>query len=377
VTIEFLHPWFLALLPLALLPSWRLWWRSRRAQHAVSHADVGDARAAGRSFASRFRALPVVLRMLAMALVFLSIARPVKANEQTKVRVEGIAIQLVLDRSGSMRAMDFKIQNEQTDRLTAIKGVARDFILGTANVVAGGELKGRTNDLIGLISFSRYADGLCPLTLDHDHLVKSLDSIDFATRDEDGTAIGEGLALSVERLKDVRVRALDDDGSNRAPSEEATVKSRVIILLTDGANTAGDIEPRDAAKLARSYGIRVYTIGVGTQGFAPFPGQGIFGERIMQTVPVVIDEALLKQIADETGGKYFRATDTASLASIYAEIDGLERTETESRRYLEYADFAVESVEVGSVRLPPILGVALVLIVADLLLALTRFRTLT
>ena len=276
-----------------------------------------------------------------------------------------------------MRALDFSLRGKQTDRLEAIKAVARDFVLGGSAVVASGELKGRPNDLVGLATFCRFADGLCPLTLDHDHLIQSLEKVQFAARDEDGTAIGDGLALGVERLKDVRVRAFDLNDPTTPTGDGTTVKSRVIILLTDGENTAGDIEPIDAAKLAQSYGIRVYTIGVGTNGFAPLPIEDPFGGRFIQQVPVTIDEPLLRSVAEQTGGKYFRATDTASLSSIYAEIDRLERTETESRRYLEYADFAVESVRLGSVRLPPILGVALLLVTLDLLLIATRFRSLT
>ncbi len=369
--LTILQPWFLLLLPLAALP----WWRHRRARGAVAHSDLGDAMRAGASLATRLRFLPPLLRSLAIFLVILSLARPVKADEQTRVRVEGIAIQMLVDRSGSMRALDFTLRGEQTDRLTAIKSVANEFVAGGSALSS--KLGGRPNDLIGLVTFCRYADGVCPLTLDHDHLIAALKRAQFATQDEDGTAIGDAIALGVERLKDVRVRAFDLNDPTTPTGDGTTVKSRVIILLTDGENTAGDIEPIDAAKLAQSYGIRVYTIGVGTNGFAPLPIEDPFGGRFIQQVPVTIDEPLLRSVAEQTGGKYFRATDTASLSSIYAEIDRLERTETESRRYLEYADFAVESVRLGSVRLPPILGVALLLVTLDLLLIATRFRSLT
>lgn len=371
MTIGLLQPWFLLLLPAALLP----WWTARRQRGAVAHADLADAHSAGASLAARLRFLPTLLRSLAVALVILSIARPVKANEQTQVRVEGIAIQMVVDRSGSMRALDFSLRGKQADRLSAIKAVARDFIVGGGSAGSAGDLGGRPNDLIGLTTFCSFADGICPLTLDHDYLVESLEQVTFAGRGEDGTAIGDGLALAVERLKDVRVRAKELNDAN-APQEGTIVKSRAIILLTDGENTAGDIEPRDAAKLAQSYGIRVYTIGVGTNGVAPIPSQDFFGRQVMDYQQVAIDEPLLKEIATGTGGRYFRATDTASLSAIYAEIDRLERTETESRRYLEYADFAVESVSLGRLRLPPILGVALLLVALDLALAATRFRRL-
>ncbi len=359
MTFTFLQPWFLALLPLALLP----WWRHRH-RPSIAHSDVSGAAAAGGSFLSRFRFLPTFLRSLAVAIVVLCIARPVKADEQTKVRVEGIAIQMLVDRSGSMRALDFSLNGRQSNRLDAIKAVANDFVDG------GKRLGGRPNDLIGLVSFARFADGVCPLTLDHDHLLASLGKIDFAGENEDGTAIGEALALGVERLKDVRVRG---DG---AGDDATKVKSRVMILLTDGENTAGDIDPAEAAELARTFEIKVYTIGVGTKGFAPMPMRDrMFGDFV-QNVPVSIDEDLLRRIAATTGGKYFRATDTASLESVYAEIDRLERTETEARRYLEYSDFAVESVDLGRWTIPPLLAIAFLLLAVDILLASTRFRSL-
>jgi Ca-activated chloride channel homolog len=371
MTILLLEPWWLLLLPLALLPLWR----HRRAQVRVGHADLGPAQAAGVSLAARLRWIPPLARSLAVFLLIVAIARPVKADEQTRVRVEGIAIQMLVDRSGSMRALDFTLRGAQVDRLTAIKSVARAFVLGDeTDEAATRSLGGRPNDLVGLVTFARYADGISPLTLDHDHLVAALDRVQFAGNDEDGTAIGDALALGVERLKDVRVRGEGDAQSGDAGT---IVRSRVLILLTDGENTAGDIDPDDAAKLAETFGIRIYTIGVGTNGFAPLPIDDPFAGRFIQRVPVTIDEALLRRIAERTGGAYFRATDTASLASIYAEIDRLERTETESRRYLSYADFAVESVDIGPFSLPPILAGALLLLAFELLLVATRFRSLT
>ncbi|MDZ4754557.1 MAG: VWA domain-containing protein [Phycisphaerae bacterium] len=365
MTLTFLAPWFLLLLPLAILP----WWRRRRDRlhSSIAHSSIELAANTGTSLATRLRFLPVLLRSLGIALIVTSIARPVKADEQTRVRVEGIAIQMLIDRSGSMRALDFSLRGQQTNRLTAIKSVAHAFVAGD------GALTGRMNDLIGLVSFARYADGISPLTLDHDHVLSALDKIEFASENEDGTAIGDAVALGVERLKDVRMRGDSADGG----AETTPVKSRVMILLTDGENTAGDIDPTEAAELARTFNIKVYTIGVGTKGMAPMPMRDrIFGDYVHQ-VPVTIDEELLRRIAEITGGKYFRATDTESLQSIYGEIDRLERTETEARRYLEYSDLAVEPVTLGSVTIPPILSIAFLLIVLDLILASTRFRSLT
>jgi Ca-activated chloride channel family protein len=361
--ISLAAPWMLALLPLAALAA--------VAAFATPRLRVSDAdrvAATGRGLTARLRPVVPVLRVLAVALLAVCLARPIKANEQTRVLVDGIAIGLVVDRSGSMEAMDFTIGGEPATRLAALKQVVRDF-------VSGGEgLPGRPNDLVGLVTFSRFADSICPLTLDHEHLLAALDAVRLAaTRDEDGTAIGEGLALGVERLKEVGGQA-----AGTAPRREPTrppVKSRILILLTDGENNAGEIDPLAAAELAKAYGIRIYTIGMGTRGMAPFPARDPFGNRVMTRVEVSIDEDLLTAIADATGGKYFRATDSRSLAAIYAEIDRLEKTETEQRRYLQWTDLAVTGVRLGDLDLPPLLSIVAILLAAELILASTRFRS--
>ncbi|MFO0828958.1 MAG: VWA domain-containing protein [Phycisphaerales bacterium] len=374
MTYTLLHPWFLLLLPLALLPLARLrMWNRRRA--TVGHPDAALLVAAGSSIWTGIAWLPIALRTAAIALVVISLARPVKADSQTRVRVEGIAIQLVLDRSSSMLAMDFSINGEQVDRLTALKAVVRDFVLGDGT--GSTDLHGRPNDMVGVVSFAKFADSICPLTLDHDHLLAGVRQLAVArTAQEDGTAIGDGVALGVERLKDISARN-DPSSSASADDNAPKVKSRVMILLTDGENNSGDIDPLAAAELAQAYGIKLYTIGVGTRGRAPFPVTDVFGRTFLDRIEVSIDEDLLKRMAETTGGRYFRATDTDSLRSIYAEIDRLERTETESRRYLQFADFAVEPLRVGGVTVPPFLAVAFVLLFLDLFLASTRLRTLT
>ncbi|MBL9147442.1 MAG: VWA domain-containing protein [Phycisphaerae bacterium] len=362
-----LHPWLLILLPIALLP-----WLSRH-RPSVSHPDGGLVSASGVSWAARLRWLPTLLRSLALAFVVVSLARPVKSDSHTNVNVEGVAIQLVVDRSSSMLALDFSLNGEPVDRLTALKAVVRDFVEGS------GSLEGRTNDLVGVVSFARFADSNCPLTLDHDYLLEGMRQLSVA-RDvrEDGTAIGDGVALGVERLKDVTARKGGEaDESERPVGSSPTVKSRVMILLTDGENNAGDIDPIAAAELAQAYGIKLYTIGVGTRGVAPYPETDAFGRTYYIKVPVTIDEELLTKMAESTGGKYFRATNTDSLRAIYAEIDSLERSKTEARRYLEYADFAVEPMRFAGMTIPPLLLVAFLFLGFELLCVSTRWRTLT
>jgi Ca-activated chloride channel family protein len=353
------------LLPLALLP----WWpHLRRRPAALVHSDGSLAAEAARaSLASRLRWILPLVRSAVLALLVVALARPVKTDEETRIRTEGIAIMLVVDRSSSMLAMDFTIGGVRVDRLAALKAVVRDFVRG------GDGLPGRPNDLIGAVSFARFADGIAPLTLDHDHVLAALAQVSVANRrEEDGTAIGDAVALGVERLRDVAVRS-DGEEDGRSTT---TVKSRVLILLTDGENNAGDIDPRAAAELARTFGVRIHTIGVGTRGEAPFPFQDPFGNRVVRLVPVTIDEDLLRAMAETTGGQYFRATDSASLRAIYEAIDALEKTETERSSFVRYAELAVRPLRLGGWLVPPLVAAALVALLLEQTLAATRFRTL-
>lgn len=249
----------------------------------------------------RLRHLPFILRMAGLALIIVALARPQSTSKGENVYSEGIDIVLALDISGSMLAEDF-----QPNRIEAAKNVAQDFI------------SGRTNDRIGLVIFSGESFTQCPLTVDYD-VLKTLIRPLKSGMIEDGTAIGLGLANAVNRLR------------------ESKAKSKVIILLTDGVNNRGEIDPITAAQIAQSYGIRVYTVGVGTIGEAPYPVQTPFGIRY-QMVPVEIDEKVLKQVAEMTDGKYFRATDNKKLRSIYQEIDRLEKTRIEVRSYRRYTE---------------------------------------
>jgi Ca-activated chloride channel family protein len=343
----------LLLLPLAVLPWWRL--LDGRMRGRVEFSSIGLLAACTGSLWVRLRFLPTLLRSLAILLLVACLARPGKADEQTRVFVEGIAIELVVDRSGSMRALDFTIGGRSVDRLTAVKRVVEEFVAG------GDGLPGRPSDLIGLVAFARHADTLCPLTLDHQHLLAALAAVRMPDEpSEDGTAIGDALAMSVERMRDLEDRR--------------EIKSRIVILLTDGESNAGAIEPLMAAEIARAYGVKVYTIGVGTRGFAKVPYQ-VMGRTILRDEPVSIDEETLRQVAAVTGGEYFRATDTDSLRRIYETIDSLERTRTEQRRYRQFRDFATEPFRLGGVALPPLLLLPLLLLAGDLLLSATRLRS--
>jgi Ca-activated chloride channel family protein len=274
----------------------------------------------------RFRHLPAVLRLLALALVIVALARPQTTSEGENVSTEGIDIVLVTDVSGSMLAEDFK-----PNRIEAAKAVADDFV------------DGRPNDRIGFVVFAGESFTQCPLTLDH-AVLKNLIAGVKSGLIEDGTAIGMGLATAVSRLKD------------------SQSKSKVIILLTDGVNNKGLIDPMTAAGIASTFGIRVYTVGVGTVGMAPYPVQTPLGTQY-RNVPVEIDEDLLKKIADQTGGKYFRATDNDKLKQIYSEIDRLEKTKievTQFRRHRE--DFYTPGFLAGF------------LLLGEIMLSLTLFR---
>jgi len=236
----------------------------------------------------RIRHLPFVLRLITIALVIVILARPQSVNSWEESQSQGIDIVLALDISGSMLSEDL-----QPNRLEAAKKVAAEFITD------------RPNDKIGLVVFSGESFTQCPLTTDHRILLNQLRDVDFGII-EDGTAIGLGLANSVNRLTNSKS------------------KSKVVILLTDGTNNRGQIAPLTAADLARTQGIRVYTIGVGTKGMAPTPVQTSFGLR-MQNMPVDIDEKTLTEIASITGGQYYRAVDTESLRKVYKEIDAMEK----------------------------------------------------
>ncbi len=355
----FYSPWYLLLLLFVPWCAWRLFANQRRA--TVRFSSLHLAQQLPPTLRQRLIWLPNVLTLAAIVLLILGLARPREGREQTIAESEGIAIELVVDRSGSMQAMDFQIDGEHVDRLTAIKNVAGKFVTG------GDQLDGRFSDLIGLITFAGYADGETPPTLDHTFLVAQLNNAQIVTnRAEDGTAIGDAISLAVEKLN-----ALDE-------KQKEKVKSKIIIVLTDGENTAGELEPVPAAELAQTMGIKIYTIGVGTKGEAPFPVTDPFsGRQGFQMMQVNIDEETLEQVAATTGGKYFRATDTNSLKRIYAEIDRLEKTKVEAQQYVDYRELAVQAYSTSWFTLPPLLLIAFSLLGARVLLQQTWLRELT
>ena len=352
----FYSPWFLLLLLLLPVVGWWLFGRGRKS--AIRFSSVGVARSIAPPFRQRMLWLPKALTIGALLFLIVGVARPREGREQTVVDSEGIAIEMVVDRSGSMRAMDFKVDGEHVDRLTAIKNVAGKFIAG------GDQLDGRFADLIGLITFAGYADGITPPTLDHTFVVGNLNNTQIVTeRNEDGTAIGDAIALAVEKLN-----ALDEHQAKK-------IKSKVMILLTDGENTAGDLDPVAAAEVAQTMGIKIYTIGVGTKGRAPIPVRDPYtGRQVDRWMSVNIDEETLKAVAETTGGKYFRATDTDSLARIYEEIDRLEKTKVQADHYVDYRELAVQSFRIGSFTVPPLLLIAFVLLAARVVLQHTWLR---
>lgn len=297
-------PWLLPVAALALLLL--LWARRRRAPAALRYGSTMLVQGLPISRALRLVPLVTALRALAVTLAALALARPQLPVGETRLPTAGIDILLVVDLSGSMAAEDLDWENHRT-RLD----VAKEVVAGFA--------KGRETDRIGLLVFSKYAYTRCPLTLDYETLTRFLEGVSLGMI-EDGTAIGTALATAVARFQDSKA------------------KSRVIVLLTDGRNNAGEIDPDTAAELAKSQGIKVHCVGVGTQGIAPIKVRTPFGGEEYRRMPVDVDDETLARVAEATGGKYFRATDADALRSIYSEIDRLERTELEVIRWFEYRE---------------------------------------
>lgn len=298
---HFSNPEYLLLL--VLLVPIILWHFYRRNKQFVSlkFSNVQGIKSAGKSLRTKLIHLPFWLRIIALALIIVALARPQSTSRQVQIQTEGIDIVIALDISGSMLAEDFK-----PNRLEAAKKITEQFI------------DARQNDRIGLVIFSAKSFTQCPLTIDHSVLKNLLKQIKSGLI-EDGTSIGMGLATAVDRLR------------------HSKAKSKVAILLTDGVNNTGIIAPLTAAELAKTYGIKVYSIGVGTRGKAPYPMQTPFGIQYVN-MDVEIDELLLKEISNTTGGKYFRATNNKSLEEIYSEIDKMEKTRVDESVYTNYYD---------------------------------------
>ncbi len=327
--ITFKYPYLLWLL-LLLVPTITYYvFRHRSNRVEFRFSNVSNIKAATSTLKSKLIHLPFVLRAIAISLLVVVLARPQSTTSWQDVTTEGIDIVMALDISGSMLAEDFK-----PNRLEAAKKVAQSFI------------GNRPNDRLGLVVFAGESFTQCPLTTDHSVILNLFNDVKSGML-EDGTAIGMGLGTSIKRLKD----------------SEAT--SKVVILLTDGDNNSGSIAPGTAAEIAKDFGVRVYTIGVGTRGMAPFPAVDPFGRTVYREMEVKINEELLTRIADMTGGKYFRATDNESLKDVYKEIDKLEKSKIDVTEYRkrkeEYLPFAIA---------------ALLLLACEVLLKQTVFRSI-
>ena len=330
--IRFLQPewfWALAVLPLIVL------WRGRRGPvAAVEYSDVSLARDIAHRTRSRIGGVVWLLPIIAAALMIVGLARPQRTHSRTEVTANGIDIVLGLDVSGSMQALDFTVDNYRVNRIAVVKSVVSKFI------------DERPNDRIGLIAFAASPYIVSPLTLDHDWLLQNLERINVGIGD-DGTAIGSAIAAAVNHLR------------------TTTAKSKVVILLTDGVNNSGKISPLAAAEAARALGVKVYTIGVGVRGKAPIPVRDEAGKMHVVTMTVDVDEKTLQAVATETGGRFYRATDTDSLQNIYEQINRYE-TSAQAVQKFEHVE------ELYKWPLFPSLG----LLGLGMILQQTRFRRL-
>jgi Ca-activated chloride channel family protein len=297
---EYPYLLWLLVLPVLLLALYLYRELKERRPH-LRVSTISPWKAGGSTVLDILRHLPEVLRLAALCLIIVCIARPRSKSEMERVDTEGIDIVLAVDVSTSMLALDFT-----PDRLSAAKDISIEFI------------SQRPTDRMGIVVFAGESYTQCPLTTDRATLINLMKDVQTDLI-EDGTAIGNGLATAVARMKD------------------SDAKSRVVILLTDGVNNRGEVDPSMAAEIAKTYGVRVYTIGIGRQGEAPYPVQTPWGMDV-QMMPVQIDEGLLKQIAAETGGKYFRADDNTKLAEIYSEIGQMEKTRTTVDSFPIYKD---------------------------------------
>jgi Ca-activated chloride channel homolog len=329
---RFLQPewfWALTLLPLVML------WRGRRGPvAAIQYSDVGLARAVARKSRSRIGNWVWLLAVLAAVLMIAGLARPQRGHSRTEVTANGIDIVLGLDVSGSMQALDFLIDNQRVNRIEVVKSVVGKFI------------DERPDDRIGLIAFAGAPYLVSPITLDHDWLQQNLERVAIGGVD-DGTAIGSAIAAAVNRLR------------------TTPAKSKVVILLTDGMNNTGKISPLAAAEAARALGVKIYTIGVGVRGKAPVPVRDEAGNMRLVMAQVDVDEKTLQTVADLTGGKFYRATDTDSLQKIYEQINRLETSAQTVQKFEHYDELY-----------PWALVPALAILGLSFLLQQTRYRSL-
>ena len=331
-SFSFSHPWvllFLLVLPLLALLRGKI-----GGTPGILFSSTKLVVAVGKRSRAHAGALLASLVYAAMTCLIVALARPQLGRTFERVQASGVDIMLVLDVSGSMVAEDYTIGSSRANRIDVVKRVTQQFI------------EARPNDRIGIIAFAGRPYLVSPLTLDHDWLIRNLDRVQIGLV-EDGTAIGSALASAVARLKD------------------RDSKTKIIVLLTDGANNAGKVLPLTAAEAGKALGIKIYTIGAGSHGPVPVPMKDPFGRTVYQKVVFDFDEKLLGQIAQLAGGKYFRAADTSSMADTFKEIDRLEKTKIEIEKTANYHDY-----------FPWFLGAALLLIAAEALLSQTLWRRL-
>jgi Ca-activated chloride channel homolog len=339
--MRFAHPE--ALLLLLLIPVLVVGVRWRAAPPAIGFPTSGELARLRPSLAVRLHAALPWLRALALGAAVLALAGPQWGVEATRILREGIAIAMVIDTSSSMSAIDLRLEDRPSNRLEVVKATFREFVTGDETGV-----NGRGSDAIGMVTFARYADNISPPTLDHEALLGLLDQVGIVELPpEDGTAIGDAIVRAVDML------------------DEAKAASKVIILLTDGSYNAGEVEPLVAAQVAGAYGIRIYTIGAGTHGTALMPVAAADGGTDYVPSEVTIDEATLTQIAELTGGRYFRATDAAALRSIYAEIDRLEKAQNVAEHHQRYVEIH-----------PLMIALGLALLLLEAVMVTTRLRTI-
>jgi Ca-activated chloride channel family protein len=329
----FAHPFlFLLLLLLPVLA----WLKGRRgAPPAFVYSSVQLVRAMQKIHRSRFGGFLGSLRWLALALCIVALAQPRFAKSTTEVKASGVDIVVAFDMSGSMLSEDFEVKGERVNRFNMARQVLKGFI------------DERPNDRVGLVLFASQAFIATPLTLDHDFLHENLDRLEIGAINEHATAIGDGLGTAVNRLRDLKA------------------KSKIVILMTDGQNNSGKLDPLLAAEAAKSLDVKVYTVGIGMHGEAPMPARDMFGRKVYQMVPVDVDEDTLGKIADETGGKYYRADNAEKFQQIYDEIDKLEKTEASIKKYTQFTEL-----------FPWFITVGLAILLIEFVLAQTVFRRL-
>ena len=332
--MTFAYPYFLLLLLLLPLAAWL---KGRRGKPpAFVYSSVQLLRGVQDITKSQAGRLLASMRWLALALFIVALSQPrLTKFDTTKATASGVDIVVAFDLSGSMAAEDFEIRGNRVNRVKMAKDVLEKFIAK------------RPTDRIGLVAFGTQAYIASPITMDHDFLLKNLERMDLHTINGNQTAIGSALSTAVNRLRELKS------------------KSKIVILMTDGQNNAGKVAPLTAAEAAQALGVKVYTIGVGTQGQAPMPATDIFGRKVYQMVPVDIDETTLQKISDMTGAKYFRADNAEKFQAIYGEIDKLEKTEAEVKKFAHHTELFAWLISIG-----------IVLLTAEVALGQTALRRL-